>query len=188
MWDINGAVTTDVLQSVQTQYIITVNIALSDDSFVRATSSLVTAGSNVKVTVILPKDLKQSSAPLSGDFTIQCTVAGGSASITDPIPANAQTWVIRSAIEKACPQYKDKFSVFDGPLYTTSYVDGRDFFVRFQSYNQDPAQLIIDTFTNSPLAGAAPISLINATFQPYSTNLMYEPIPFEWLYTNEATP
>ena len=100
MWDSNGVVTTDVLQSVKTQYVISVNLALSSPSFsFSVTPTKVTAGSGVTVAITIPKNLQLSSAPLSGSFTIQCTIAGGQASLT----SNAATWSIKSAIENACP-------------------------------------------------------------------------------------
>lgn len=46
---------------------------------------------------------------------------------------------------------------------------------------------IVD-FVSNPLIANQPSTLTSETTVPYSTNLMYEPIPFEFLYTAETTP
>ncbi len=67
------------------------------------------------------------------------------------------------------------------------YSDGRDLIIRFIGFNNDPVQFEIQTFVTNPLK-ATNITLNSTTQVPYSTNVMYEPIPFEFLYTAETKP
>lgn len=67
------------------------------------------------------------------------------------------------------------------------YVDGRDFIIKFSGYNKDPAQFSIMSDTVTPLVGIN-IQYNNTTPIPYSKNLLYEPVPFEFLYFAETKP
>lgn len=67
------------------------------------------------------------------------------------------------------------------------YVDGRDIMVRFTSYNKDPAQFEIVNDTDVPLKDNKG-TLSSTTLVPFSGNLFFEPIPFEYLYYQETKP
>ena len=143
------------------------------------------------MTVTKPAAIQLSSPPLSGSFTITCNIAGGATATTAAIPQNAQPASIKYAIEAVCPQFKDKMAVWEGPAYGYNFLEGRDILIRFMSYNADPAQLTLKSASSPVLAGgdpSKPVPLKSTTLTPYSTNLFYDPIPFEWLYTNESTP
>jgi hypothetical protein len=65
--------------------------------------------------------------------------------------------------------------------------NGIAFFIRFLGLNKDPGQFEIVSSENEPLTGTN-ITFYSNTTVPYSDNLFYEPIPFEFLRTYEETP
>ena len=78
-----------------------------------------------------------------------------------------------------CPFLYDKIQVFEAN--NVSYFEnGRNFMVRFVGINSQPAKLVILSDTANPLKGNE-IAISTTVLQPYSTNLFYEPIPFEML-------
>ena len=83
-----------------------------------------------------------------------------------------------------CTYLMDKLEVFEAS--TTAYMEnGRNIMVRFVGVNYQHGYLNILSDVISPLTGNN-ITISNSTIQPYSTNLFYEPIPFEMLYTYET--
>ena len=46
------------------------------------------------------------------------------------------TWQIRDKINQACPNFKEKYDIWDGPRYTY-FEDGRDIYLRFVGVNSD---------------------------------------------------
>ena len=105
---------------------------------------------------------------------------------------NAAVATIKTNIENAFPRFKDKIAVWDNTDYNPiggNYFDGREIFVRFVSLNEDPPQLNIESaLYPRGLAGGKDIELNSSTIIPYSSNLFYEPIPYEFLFTNEVVP
>jgi hypothetical protein len=95
--------------------------------------------------------------------------------------------MIRDRINAACPNYKEKYDIWDGPQYGY-FEDGRDIFLRYTGLNYDVPQLILESLPSNPLIGNnVTISLM--TVIPYNpSRIFYEPVPFEFLYTNETTP
>jgi hypothetical protein len=82
-----------------------------------------------------------------------------------------------------CPFLYDKIQVFEAN--NVSYFEnGRNFIVRFVGINSQPEKLSIISDTLNPLKGNN-ITFSNTVIQPYSTNIFYEPIPFEMLQTYE---
>ena len=80
-------------------------------------------------------------------------------------------------INTACPNYKEKYDIWDGSAYGY-YEDGRDLFFRFIGLNYDVAQLTIESSITTLLVGN------NVTFDietviPYNPHrILYEPVPF----------
>ena len=64
-----------------------------------------------------PSELQISSKPLSGSFTITCNLPGGPSGTTADIQHNAKLYTIKVAIEQACPHFKDKLDIWEGPTY-----------------------------------------------------------------------
>lgn len=94
---------------------------------------------------------------------------------------------IRDAIILACPNYREKIEVSNGPKYAY-YEDGRDILIRFVGNNYDVPQMEIISSDSFPITGNEP-SFNSTTWIPYdSTRLFYEPVPFEFLHTAEKAP
>lgn len=93
--------------------------------------------------------------------------------------------VIRDRIVAACPYYREKFDISDG-LYFNYYDDGRDLMFRFVNLNMDiPQWEILNSDTNGTIGNE--VFFNSTTWKPYSSqNIFYEPVPYEFLYTNET--
>ena len=118
MYDATGAETLDPTQTVKNYYLITVNQALSAASYTTKPSFIrTTAGNDVDVMFTKPSELRISSKPLSGKFTITCNLPGGPSETTADIAHNADYRAIKQAIENACPHFKDKLDIWEGPAY-----------------------------------------------------------------------
>jgi hypothetical protein len=63
---------------------------------------------------------------------------------------------------------------------------GKEFYVDFMGYTQDPGQFVIVSAEENPLVGK--ITYLADTIIPYSKNLMFWPVPFEMLETYEEKP
>ena len=60
--------------------------------------------------------------------------------------------------------------------------------MRFTSINADVEQMTLYSSSTTPIVANSPLNITSETMIPYSTNLMYEPVPFEFLYTAETEP
>ena len=94
-----------------------------------------------------------SSPPLSGSFYITCIQPDGTSNKTAAILTNAAIYTIKSSIEDTCKYFRDKLILWDGPAYNINYLDGRDIFIRFASYNADPGQFVISQPNLSGITG-----------------------------------
>lgn len=63
---------------------------------------------------------------------------------------------------------------------------GREFYIDFQGYDEDPGQFQIITNEDNPLVGE--ITYNQETVIPYNKNLLFWPVPFEMLETYEEKP
>jgi hypothetical protein len=63
---------------------------------------------------------------------------------------------------------------------------GKEFYIDFSSYNEDPGQFEIVSYEDDPLVGT--ITYYGETVVPYGKNLMFWPVPFEMLETYEEKP
>ena len=86
---------------------------------------------------------------------------------------------------ESCDRVYDKLTLIDNGL---GYRDnGVNWLLRFTGLNENPGQFEIMSSTVTPLTGDN-ITYSSTTPIPYSTNLFYEPIPFEFLKTYETKP
>ena len=143
-----------------------------------------------KSTILTISSLQVSSPPLSGSFVLSYTLPGGTTGTTGAIPWNAHPNTIKYYLEQTFIELKDKLIVWDA-YASGNYEDGRDIFIRFVSYNDDPDQITISSAVTPAITGGDPLvptTYVSETFVPYSTNQFYEPIPYEFLFTNESSP
>jgi hypothetical protein len=138
------------------------------------------------IVVSLPADTQLSNPPLGGMYRIKCQLPDGTWNQTYEMFTNVSwTTTIRDKIIQACPQYRDKIEVMDGPSQGY-YQDTRDFLVRFVGVNADIPQLELISSDTLPLTGVD-LKTDFTTFIAYNPQvLFYEPIPFEFIYTAET--
>lgn len=80
----------------------------------------------------------------------------------------------------------DVTEVTDGGVYPYN-ENGKAFLIRFNGMNADPDQFEIVSSETTPLEGDN-LTFYSNTTVPYSSNLFYEGIPFEFLRTYETEP
>jgi len=124
---------------------------------------------------------------MTGAFKIKCALKNGGWNTTIDIYTMNSTNQIRDAIILACPNYREKIEVSNGPKYNY-YENGRDILIRFVGHNYDVPQMEIMSSDSMPITGNEP-SFNSTTWIPYDpTRLFYEPVPFEFLHTAETSP
>lgn len=87
---------------------------------------------------------------------------------------------------KQCPTFYNKISAFSSSRYSEG-GSGRGLYLDFQGLNADPGQFEFVNSDTDPLTGDG-VEFVAKTVEPYSTNLFYDPIPYELLKTFETTP
>lgn len=183
MYNASGNVTTNVLQSVKNVYNITVLKSLPQASTNYVNFQKVSTKSTLQF--LLPRSVQLSSPPIAGGFTLTCNLPDGSANTTTTLGVQNSTTQIYNAINIACPNYKEKYELWDGPAYAY-YQDGRDLFFRFIGLNYDVPQMTIQSSNLVPLVGNT-VQTNSTTPRPYDpTLILYEPLPFEFVRTNET--
>ena len=85
-----------------------------------------------------------------------------------------------------CSGFFDKMEVFSSDRYPHT-SSGRGLYLHFLGLNADPGQFEFVNSDTDPLTGDN-IKFVAETIQPYSTNLFYDPIPYEMLKTFETKP
>lgn len=89
-------------------------------------------------------------------------------------------------MSQSCDQLYDKTEMYEQYTYTNKQ-NGVDLKLRFVGLNEDPGQFEIESSLTDPLTGDN-ITFSASTVVPYSTNIMYDVIPFELLKTYETKP
>jgi len=140
------------------------------------------------IVATLPKNVQLSDPPMTGSFRIKCFMPDGSEGITGDIGMWNSTSQINTAIETVCPYYREKLQFYESYALVNNPDDGRDIYIRFIGLNHEIPQFELVNSPNDPVQ-ANGLVLNATTFVPYNqTSLFYEPIPFEFLYTNETKP
>jgi len=85
-----------------------------------------------------------------------------------------------------CTDFYDRIKV-EWTRDHTYRDNGLNWRILFNGYNADPGQFEIVSSETDPLTGDN-IQFTQSTVQPYSTNLFYSPIPFEFFKTYETKP
>ncbi len=185
MYDVNGTVTTNQLSAVKNVFTIYVHRSIPQPSTNYVNFQKISTKSQLQYK--LPRDTVLSSAPLKGSFIIKCALPDGTVVPTEEIGARNETWRIRDKINAACPNFKEKYDIWDGGKYGY-YEDGRELYFRFIGLNYDIPQFIIESFDTNPLTGSN-VTVDASTPIPYnSKRIFYEPVPFDFLYTHETSP
>jgi hypothetical protein len=154
---------------------------------VSSTNILVARTSTLSdVTAETPDQVQRSSTPLSGSYMIKCTDSEGFVSYSKEIAWNTWNEWMNQLTMEGCDMLYDKIETIDtGEIPYKE--NGVSVFIRFVGLNADPGQYEIVSSETDPLV-ADDIVLNAETVHPYSSNLFYEPIPFEFLKTYEEAP
>ncbi len=115
MYNASGNVTTNVLRSVKNVYNITVLKSLPQASTNYVNFQKVSTRSTLQF--LLPRSVQLSSLPIQGAFHLTCSLPNGVTNMTGPLGVQNSTSQIASAIYITCPNYKEKFEIWDGPAY-----------------------------------------------------------------------
>lgn len=130
--------------------------------------------------------VQTSAAPLSGKYRVRCVDSQGNVSYSEEISTRNGANTVKWRIMNNCTGLYDKIDVQDAGEYGYS-ANGRSYFIRFVGLNEDPGQFTIVPSEAEPLT-ADNLTISQNTTVPYSSNLFYEPIPFEMLKTYETEP
>jgi hypothetical protein len=138
------------------------------------------------VNVELPDQVQLSSAPLRGKYRVKCTDKDGYVRYSEEIKwSDSENWV-NQHIMNNCTDFYDKIET-EWTNTNRYYDNGVAYRILFNSYNADPGQFEIVSSESDPLTGDG-ITFTSSTIQPYSTNLFYKPVPFEFWKTYETKP
>jgi hypothetical protein len=143
MYDVDGLETVQAIKSVKSVYYLYVTKSINFVTTNKINVQMISTGSTI--TVELPSQVQVSNLPMGGSFKIKCALdkEGANWNTTIDIYAMNNTNQIRDRIVQACPNYREKIEVMNGPYYVE---DGRDILIRFVGLNYDVPQMeIIDS-------------------------------------------
>jgi hypothetical protein len=184
MFDAADLVTLDPALTVKNVYTVHIKKLISGPS----TNNILVAKTTTTstITVELPSEVQLSSTPLSGSYSIKCVDSEAFESTSTDIPwHNWANWVTQKTME-GCDRFYDRIEMWE--TRENEYKEnGVGLYVKFQGLNEDPGQFEIMSSDTDPLLGDN-IVFTFETVTPYSTNLWYEPVPFEMLKTYETKP
>jgi hypothetical protein len=107
-------------------------------------------------------------------------------SFSDPASVGTSAKWLQIKLEQRCSQLANKIKVYKTSGFGYD-VNGFGYYIHYKGKNEDVGQATIINDPDTPLAGDN-ITMYSNTTTPYSNNLFYEPIPFEWLKTHETQP
>lgn len=85
------------------------------------------------------------------------------------------------------PSMRDNVIVMNSRQF--SYMEnGISLLLDFVGLEEDIPQCTIESDTTTPLTGEDPVTFTGTTDRDYGTNLFYQPIPMDFLYTAETQP
>lgn len=181
MYDVNAQVTTNATLATSYVYNITLLKLITGVSLKAATVKLI--GTNSTFTFTPPSLAIQSSLPLNGSYTIQCTDELGNKFTTGDIAYNTnQVWV-QNMITNSIPFLADKVEVMNSYKYDY-FENGVSWILKFSGVKGDVAPCIIQSGVNTTLVGTSVTYNQNIT-KPFNKTLLFEPIPFEFLSSND---
>ena len=180
----NGTETLNSTERVLSVYYITLTRLVS--TLTASSISVIKATTSATIAVDLPSTVQASAPPLTGYYRIKCIDPDGYESYSDNIYLNSWAGTVKNAISNGCDRLYDLVQVADTGDYSHSNM-GKGFIIRFNGLNAQPGQFEIVTSETNPLSTGNFTTYSNRTVE-YSSNLFYEPLPFEMLRTYETEP
>jgi hypothetical protein len=184
MYDAAGLETTVLNEVVKRVYLVKLRKLISGPS----ASNILVAKSSTTSTIVAEKSslVQLSSTPLSGNYKIKCTDSQGVVSYSNELEWSTWNEWINQMTMEGCAHMYDKLEVMETYFYPYKQ-NGVNILLRFTGLHEKPGQFEIVSSETKPLVGDNLTFSANVT-QPYSTNLFYEPVPFEFLRTYETKP
>jgi hypothetical protein len=183
-YDVNGTETTNYTETVSAVYYITLNRLISAAS--ASSITVVKTTTAATITVDTPADVQIGSLPLAGYYRIECNAEGYAPSYSHNMDLRWGSENINIMMSEGCDQMYDITEVMDVSHYPYN-GNGKALMIRFNGINSDPAQFNIVSSETLPLEGTN-LTYYSNTTVPYSSNLFYEGIPFDFIRTYETEP
>ena len=137
-------------------------------------------------TITIGAAYQTSTAPMEGNFVIVCPNEDGSEFSTRELGRYTEAKHIDFYVQLEIPHLQFKTYIRDTGKYT--YRDnGISLQMVFTDYHGDVPQCEIRSGTTTPLE-ATNVSFDSSTIREYGDNLMFEPIPLEFLYADAQKP
>jgi hypothetical protein len=181
--DVDGMVVEEAENATMYSYNITMKRMIDQAS--TTTIMAVPQSSSSSITIGVPDDVQVGNLPLSGNFMIKCVNAQGYESYTAEMGWGTSYSTVENEINKGCPEFREQIRVSNYANYPY-WQSGRSFLLEFRGFNQDPGQFEIMSGEETPMAEH--VFFLAETIVDYGTNIMYDAIPFELIYTDEVLP
>jgi hypothetical protein len=183
-YDVDGNVTTVEANATKMEYNVTLQKLIDGASVKSVFVSKTTTKATMKVE--LPATVQTSSTPVSGKFRVKCVDAKGAVSYSEAASYNEHNVWFDTRIMNNCTGLYDRIETWDAYPYAYKQ-NGRGNYIHFKGINEDPGQFEIISDWDTPLVGDN-ITFVSNTSRPYSSNLWYDPVPFEMLKTYDTIP
>jgi hypothetical protein len=184
MYDANGTNTTNSTNSTLNVYHVRLRKLITGKSV--AGIMRVSTGSSSAVTFDLPEVVQLSAAPLSGRYRFKCVNEKNQTSYSSEISTGWSWHWVGVKLMESCAEMYDKVEVKEGRTYPYRQ-NGRSFFIRYIGKKAPMGLISIESGLVTPLTGTN-ITFYSNVSMPRSTNLFFDPLPFEWLKTYETAP
>ena len=148
--------------------------------------SITNIDSTASIVIVPPMQGTLSSIPLSGKFIITCTDSAGVPWDSRPFKYNHWTEGIQLDLGWDIPFLADRVKVL--PLNNYRYREnGVHFLIDFFGLKYDVPLCSMKDDTTDPLVGNSRTYSVTKT-RPYGQNIMFEPLPLEFLKTTATSP
>jgi len=182
LYDAGDLITTDPLLAVKSVYEVTLLKRILGPSYSGAAILQDTIGATI--TLGMPK--QDSTAPIQGNFIITCADDFGTSYSTQELSYDYWTQGIDFHMQLEIPHLQSK--IFVRNLFDYQYREnGVAFAVVFSGYEGNVPECAISSGVTTPITGNNVVFATNVV-REYGTNLMFEPVPLEMLYTDAQAP
>ena len=180
LYDSTDTETTDSSASVKHIFSCRVKKLISGAAFSSA-SVIGTTTSTISIAKI-----QSSSTPLGGSFKVTCPDENGNLWSTND--ENYNRWVegLDFDVQLFIPHAQFNIQIFNGYKYDYN-ENGRSFAVVWEDYHGNPPDCYIESSTDNPLTGDN-VTMNTTIVQEYGQNLMFAPIPLEFIHTDVTQP
>jgi hypothetical protein len=180
MFDSSDQETTTSSDSVKHIYSVRVKKLIDQASFSSA-NVIGTVSSTISIAKI-----QDSSTPLGGNFKITCPDENGNNWSTGEFSYNHWIEGLDFDMQLKIPHTQFKIYVMNGYHYDYR-ENGLRMAVVWQDYHGNPPDCFFESGTETPLTGDN-ITFNNVIVREYGKNLMFEPIPLEFIHADVDKP